>query len=125
MDNLLRILKAAGDETRLRVLRMLAVKPLCVCEVMSVLRMAQSTASKHLKLLAESGLISAAPGGSWTIYSLAKAPAGSPAARVLELVRRAKPTDQSRKDAALAKDADRVRICQQRTERPFSRTHRR
>ena len=72
MDNLLRALKAASDPTRLRILAMLSVKPLCVCEVMSLLGMAQSTASKHLMILADAGLARSKPGGTWTIYALAR-----------------------------------------------------
>ena len=117
MEQLLRTLKATADPTRLRILKMLAVKPLCVCEVMSVLGMAQSTASKHLKVLAEGGLIQAAPGGSWTIYSLARPAAGSPEAALLKLVRDAAPTDRSRRDAAAAREVDRVRICQRQAEK--------
>ena len=124
MDQLVRTLKAAADPTRLRILRMLAVKPLCVCEVMSVLGMAQSTASKHLRILADAGLARAAPGGTWTIYELAHPQAGSPESRLLELVREAETTELSRKDAEKARKADRVRICRQQAEKSFKRQQR-
>lgn len=121
MDDLLRMLKAAADPTRLRILRMLAVKPLCVCEVMAVLGMAQSTASKHLKILADARLVLAAPGGTWTIYELTRADDGSAEARLLDLVRKAEGTEQSRKDVAKARKADRERICRRRNEKPLRR----
>jgi len=111
MERLVRTFRAAGDPTRLRILRMLAIKPMCVCEVMTVLGMAQSTVSKHLRVLADAMLVRAEHEGMWTIYGLTRPAPRSPEALVLELVRGAEVNDQYRNDAAMAKRVDRMRVC--------------
>ena len=63
-----RTLKAAGDATRLRILRMLEEGPLCVCQVVEVLGLSQSTVSKHLVLLKNAGLIEDEKRGKWVFY---------------------------------------------------------
>ncbi|MGD9156009.1 MAG: metalloregulator ArsR/SmtB family transcription factor, partial [Bacillota bacterium] len=55
--NLLKILKALGDENRLRILNLLRQKKLCVCELESVLNMTQSNVSRHLIKLKDAELI--------------------------------------------------------------------
>lgn len=49
---------------------MLEVKPMCVCEITSVLGLAPSTVSKHLSLLEEAGLVEAIKDGKWVNYAL-------------------------------------------------------
>ena len=51
------IAKALSDETRLRILKMLEVRPLCVCEIQHVLKGSQPNVSHHLKTLSEAGLV--------------------------------------------------------------------
>ena len=68
-----RTLKAAGDATRLRILRMLEEGPLCVCQVVEVLGLSQSTVSKHLVVLKNAGLIEDEKRGKWVFY---RRPAG-------------------------------------------------
>jgi len=57
MKHLTKILKALSDGNRLRILKMLEAKPLCVCEINEVLGLAVSTTSNHLSILKEAGLI--------------------------------------------------------------------
>ena len=117
MEGLLQVFKAAADPTRLRILRILLVKPLCVCEIMHVLGMAQSTTSRHLQLLLSARLVEALPGGTWTVYRAVSEPAGSPTAAVFDAIRAEPPSDLVRGDMALAKRADRQRLCRQKIER--------
>jgi ArsR family transcriptional regulator, arsenate/arsenite/antimonite-responsive transcriptional repressor len=70
MEELAKILKAIGDRNRFRIVKMLEKKPLCVCEIKKVLGLAQSSVSKHLKILKGSGLISDEQDGFWTNYCL-------------------------------------------------------
>ena len=51
------IFKSISDPTRLRILKILQVKPLCVCEIQDVLGLTASTISEHLSVLRESGLV--------------------------------------------------------------------
>jgi ArsR family transcriptional regulator len=83
MKDLVRIFKALGDENRLRIVKMLQQRPLCVCEVTEILGIAQSGASRHLGLLHDAGLIEHTRDGQWIIYRLCKKPANAYAARLL------------------------------------------
>ena len=62
--------KALSDPNRLRILKMLEQKPLCVCEITQVLGLATSTVSKHLSILREAGFISDRKEGKWVNYLL-------------------------------------------------------
>jgi ArsR family transcriptional regulator len=70
MKDLANLFKILGDESRLRILLMLRVRPLCVCEIYEVLDIALSTISQHLKLMKSSGYITDHKEGRWVIYSL-------------------------------------------------------
>jgi ArsR family transcriptional regulator len=52
-----RLFKALADEARLRILRLLEVREMCVCEIMVALNLTQPTASHHLGLLENAGLV--------------------------------------------------------------------
>ncbi len=71
MKALIRVMKALSDPNRVRVLKLLQKEELCVCEIQKVLELAQSTVSKHMKLLEDAGLVDRKRQGSWIIYSLA------------------------------------------------------
>ena len=64
-------MKALSDPNRVRVLKLLQEGELCVCEIQKVLGLAQSTVSKHMKLLEDAGLVDRKRQGTWILYSLA------------------------------------------------------
>jgi len=66
-----RLFKALADVTRLRILRLLEVREMCVCEVMVALDLTQPTASHHLGLLENAGLVKDRKEGKWVFYSVA------------------------------------------------------
>lgn len=70
MENLLSALRAAGEPTRLRILAILALGELTVSELTQVLLQSQPRISRHLKLLADAGLVLRYPEGSWVFYRL-------------------------------------------------------
>jgi len=70
MKPFIRTMKALSDPNRVRILKLLENKELCVCEVQNLLGLAQSTVSKHMKLLEEAGLVDFRKDGSWIIYQL-------------------------------------------------------
>jgi ArsR family transcriptional regulator len=117
MTDLVFFFKALADPTRLRILRMLLIKPLCVCEVMHVLNMAQSTTSKHLQILLKADIVEALPGGTWTIYRIVKDPKHPLLVSIVNALRNTINTKESEKDAALARKVDRNRICLQKMKR--------
>ena len=65
-----KIFKALGDRNRLRILKLLEVKPMCVCEITEILGIAQSSVSRHLSILREAGFINDEKDGLWVNYSL-------------------------------------------------------
>ena len=80
-------LKAAGDPTRTRILKLLEDRELCVCQIQAVLRLAPSTVSKHLAILKAAGLVDDRREGRWIHYSLAGDRFNPHASGVLQLVR--------------------------------------
>ena len=86
MKDVVKTFKAIADESRLRILGMLKGKSLCVCEIAEVLGLAQSTVSRHLKILEESGLTHREKNGLWVTYSLPLTPSDALSAKVLDLV---------------------------------------
>jgi ArsR family transcriptional regulator len=71
MREFIKVMKALSDPNRVKMLKMLQRKVMCVCEIQVALGLAQSTASKHLKILEEAGLIAYAKEGLWVNYRLA------------------------------------------------------
>jgi ubiquinone/menaquinone biosynthesis C-methylase UbiE len=76
-------LKAAGEETRLRVLALLAEAELTVSDLTDILRQSQPRISRHLKLLVEAGLIERFREGTWAFFRLAEHGGGAEVARGL------------------------------------------
>jgi len=70
MEKLTNIFKTLSDPNRLRILKMLEQRPLCVCEIKTVLGLASSTVSKHLSILKENGFLFDDKDGKWVIYRL-------------------------------------------------------
>ncbi|MBE2279066.1 MAG: winged helix-turn-helix transcriptional regulator [Ignavibacteriaceae bacterium] len=70
MKETAKLFKALSDPNRLRILKMLEKRTLCVCEITDVLNLATSTVSKHLSILKESELIVEEKNGKWVDYSL-------------------------------------------------------
>lgn len=104
--------KALSDETRLRILGLLLHGELCVCELMAILELPQSTVSRHLAYLKNAGLVSDRRQGVWMHYQLS---AGDSVLHkdLLDLLRKDLPTlSQVRDDQKeLKKVASRRQIC--------------
>ena len=77
MKEFIRVMKALSDPSRVKIIKMLQRKVMCVCEIQTALELAQSTASKHLKILEDAGLITYSKDGLWVNYRLADG-SGSP-----------------------------------------------
>lgn len=70
MNEFTRVMKALSDLNRVKIIKMLQHKTMCVCEIREALSIAQPTASKHLKVLEEAGLIKKKKDGLWVNYML-------------------------------------------------------
>ncbi len=65
-----KLFKAFCDETRLMVLEMLQSGEKCACVLLEKVDVGQSTLSHHMKILVDSGVVSARKEGKWTYYSI-------------------------------------------------------
>ncbi len=71
MKKFIKVMKALSDPNRVKMVKMLQSRPLCVCEIQESLGIAQSTASKHLKMLEDAGLVRSFKDGLFVNYTLA------------------------------------------------------
>ena len=65
-----RVFKAFCDENRLMILEMLQSGEKCACVLLEKMNIVQSTLSHHMKILVDSGIVSARKEGKWTYYSI-------------------------------------------------------
>src|ERR1700716_192310 len=83
-------LRAAAEGTRLRILALLAEADLTVSDLTKILHQSQPRISRHLKLLAEAGLVDRFREGSWAFYRLGERGGAAELAR--ELISRLRPS---------------------------------
>lgn len=70
MRDLVKAFKSLSDETRLRMLNILLERECCVCEVMEVLDISQTRASRNLTALFDAGFLKLRKDGLWSLYSI-------------------------------------------------------
>ena len=70
MNDLVLLGKALADPTRIRILALLRIGELCVCEIGDALEMSQSTLSTHLQTIRQAGLVSTRKNAKWSYYGL-------------------------------------------------------
>ncbi len=87
MRDFIKAMKALSDPNRVKMVKLLQRRVLCVCEIQEVLGLAQSTASKHLKILEEAGLITYLKEGPWVNYRLTDEARNPYVANLLENLR--------------------------------------
>jgi ArsR family transcriptional regulator len=103
MRDLLRLFKALSDETRIRILKVLAERECCVCEVMQALDISQSRASRNLGILEDAGFVKSRRDGLWIVYSIDKQRANSYAASLIKLL-----NDFPIKEEIISQDRERL-----------------
>jgi ArsR family transcriptional regulator len=113
------VLKAVAEPTRLRLLALLARGERNVKDLTRILNQSQPRISRHLKLLAEAGLVERAPEGSWVYFRLAETgPGREVASLILQFL--------DLNDAVIVRDRDRAQSVQeerQATAQSYSRSH--
>jgi DNA-binding transcriptional ArsR family regulator len=72
LQNIAAFFKGLGDDTRLRIIALLWMEDMCMCEITSALDAASSTISHHLKIMEKGEVISSRREGKFTIYRLNK-----------------------------------------------------
>lgn len=108
MVNLLKIL---ADVNRLRILKMLETKPLCVCEMAAVLKITQPSVSRHVRKLKEFGLIAEEQNGFYTDYRLVKPSRQADRALVDTVLNAFARDPQVSADRQVLRNIDRTKIC--------------
>ncbi|MFQ6039954.1 MAG: ArsR/SmtB family transcription factor [Candidatus Poribacteria bacterium] len=86
MRELVKVFKALSDETRIRLLKLLFEREVCVCELMQALNMTQSRVSRNLGILKDAGLVKDRRDGLWAFYSLDRKSFNQYAAPILGLL---------------------------------------
>ena len=103
LDDIVEILKAAGEPTRLRLLALLSHGDLTVTDLTDILGQSQPRISRHLKLLAEAALVDRYQEGAWAFFRLSQG--GGAVALVRQLLEAADPAD-----AVFSRDDERLRV---------------
>jgi ArsR family transcriptional regulator len=112
MRKLAKTFQALSDTNRIRILKMLEVRPLCVCEITEILQLANSTVSKHLSILRDVEFILDEKDGKWVNYSLNHKKSDIYVSKILPLISEWIPDDQViSDDRKKVKETDRNIIC--------------
>ena len=70
-EDLVKLFKALGEESRLRIVQCVLAREHCACEFTAETGKDQTTISRHLKVLVEAGLLSSEKKGRYVIYKVA------------------------------------------------------
>jgi ArsR family transcriptional regulator len=112
LDKQAEIFKALSDKSRLRILKMLQRKSLCVCEITEILQLATSTVSNHLSILKEVGLIIDEKDKKWINYKINSKPENPEIASALMSLHLLLENDEMiQKDTEQLKTVDREILC--------------
>jgi ArsR family transcriptional regulator len=106
------LFKALADKNRIRILKMLEKRSLCVCEITAILGLAVSTTSKHLSILKDAKLIFEQKEGKWVNYHLNKTTQNKYAREALTLIKTwMNEDDIIQKDLVKIDQVNRIDLC--------------
>jgi ArsR family transcriptional regulator len=83
MKAFVKVMKALSDRNRVKTIKMLQHKTMCVCEIQAALQVSQSSVSKHLRVLEDAGLVTSRKLGLWVNYQLSDGTSSPYAAAIL------------------------------------------
>ena len=100
MREILAVMKALADENRLRVVAALRGRELCLCQIVELLGLANSTVSRHMSILHQARIVESRKDGRWNYFRLAEEAESPRAAAVASLaIESLERTDTIRSDA--------------------------
>ncbi len=103
------LFKGLADPIRLRIVALLLERELCVCDLMAVLQLPQSTVSRHMNRLKSAGLVMDRRDGKWVHYRLEPSPVVRDLRQLLR--QHLTVTEQFKKDAASLMRYARTKRC--------------
>jgi ArsR family transcriptional regulator len=107
-----KILKALGDPNRIRIVKMLSERQLCLCEVREILGLSNSTVSKHLSILRDAGILLDSKDGKWVNFQLNVKPEQRFTRSIIDLLQDSFDDDETiQEDLKLVRTVDRRKIC--------------
>jgi len=83
MKEFIKVMKALSDPNRVKIVKILQQKGMCVCELQDALQISQPSVSKHLKILEEAGLVDYTKDGLWVNYFLSNGQKSSYASSIM------------------------------------------
>jgi DNA-binding transcriptional ArsR family regulator len=104
MREILAIMKALADENRLRIVMALQGRELCLCQVVELLGLANSTVSRHLSVLQQARIVDSRKQGRWNYFRLSRATESAEAVAAAALVAKS-----LARDKGIIEDAKRLR----------------
>jgi len=111
MHNLEKCLKALADKNRIRIIKLLQYKKMCVCELAQVLGITQPSVSRHLNKLKSAGLILSEQEGLWTNYYIKSANTPFGNTLLKNIMGWLNDDTTIRQDLVNAQNTDRSKIC--------------
>ena len=112
MRELILALKAMADPMRIRILKLLQQKSMCVCELTAVLGIQQSSVSHHLKVLKDAGFVDDIRSGPWIDYEVARKDYNAYVPELKKLLKEwLRDDSQIADDREKARGADRKELC--------------
>ncbi len=110
------VFQALSDPSRIRIIKMLFERELCMCEIREILHLSNSTVSQHLTILRNAGLLADDKEGRWVNFRLNRRSESPFIRSVLKLVKESFDDDAViRADTRTVHQVDRNRICGIRT----------
>jgi DNA-binding transcriptional ArsR family regulator len=106
MKKAVKIFKALSEPTRLRIMLLLMKRDLCVCELIFILKMAQSRVSQQLRILRDADLVEDTRDGHWIIYRATAA-----AREALEALFQTVLKEEIERSSEILRDAGQMDIC--------------
>jgi len=114
MKELVNVFSAISDETRVRIVKLLEKKTMCVCELTAILGIRQPSVSHHLGILKRAGLVEDIRNGQWIDYRLAREKYNEYAPGILKMLAGWLNRDSKvLKDLRKAKKVSREKLCKQ------------
>ena len=108
----IKVFKALSDPNRMRIMKMVLERELCLCEVREILDLSNSTVSKHLTILRDAGLVLDSKEGKWVNFRINDASSDPIIRAALKLVRESfGDDDHVREDLRKVRTVNREKIC--------------